>query len=166
VTPTLPFDRDSARVFAHLDGHAEPLARTEPARRSHLGDESCIFRIGGHFVGRIVGPGERRHSPKTPVPDKSGTSARSNPAFLEENPQIATAAGAVRQGCGIALNMAEASGSRGGSRNMRYRSALGSAREAQACIDVALALGYVDAVDDEVRGALLSVQRVLVKIVA
>jgi four helix bundle protein len=66
----------------------------------------------------------------------------------------------------VALNMAEASGSRGGNRNMRYRSALGSAREAQACIDVALALGYVDAVDEEVRGALLSVQRVLVKIVA
>ena len=51
MTPTLSFDRDSARVFAHLDGHAEPLACTELAQGGHLGDQSCTFRIGGHFVG-------------------------------------------------------------------------------------------------------------------
>jgi four helix bundle protein len=66
----------------------------------------------------------------------------------------------------VALNMAEASGSRGGNRNVRYRSALGSARETSACIDVAVALGYVEPVDDELRACLTSVQHVLVKIVA
>lgn len=64
----------------------------------------------------------------------------------------------------VALNPGEGSGSRGGNRNLRYRSALGSAREATACLDVALALGYVDAVDQELREGLRSVQRVLVRL--
>jgi four helix bundle protein len=62
----------------------------------------------------------------------------------------------------VALNLAEGSGSRGGNRNVRYRSALGSVRETAACIDVALALGYVESVDAEVRDALEQVRRVLV----
>ncbi len=66
----------------------------------------------------------------------------------------------------VALNMAEGSGSRGGNRNVRYRSALGSARETMACLDVAVALGYVDYVDGELRGKLESVRRVLTAVVA
>jgi four helix bundle protein len=65
-----------------------------------------------------------------------------------------------------ALNMAEASGSRGGNRNVRYRSALGSAQETSACLDVAVALGYVESIDDDLRKRLKDVQNVLVTIVA
>jgi len=38
----------------------------------------------------------------------------------------------------VALNLEEGSGSCGGTRNARYRTALGSARETGACIDVAM----------------------------
>jgi four helix bundle protein len=62
----------------------------------------------------------------------------------------------------VALNMAEGSGSRGGNRNVRYRSALGSVQETAACIDVAVALGYVDSVDAGLKDALEQVRRVLV----
>ena len=48
----------------------------------------------------------------------------------------------------IALNLAEGSGSHGGTRRERYRNALGSARETGACLDVAQALGYMHSVDD------------------
>jgi four helix bundle protein len=66
----------------------------------------------------------------------------------------------------VALNMAEASGSRGGNRTVRYRSALGSARETMACLDVAVALGYVESVDAQLRERLESVRRVLTSVVA
>ncbi len=66
----------------------------------------------------------------------------------------------------VALNLAEGSGSRGGNRTVRYRSALGSAKETWACIDVAIALGYVESVDAEIREGLRSVQRVLARLVA
>jgi four helix bundle protein len=66
----------------------------------------------------------------------------------------------------VALNMAEGSGSRGGNRNVRYRSALGSARETMACLDVAIALGYVEHVDSQIRQSLDSVRRVLTSVVA
>jgi four helix bundle protein len=66
-----------------------------------------------------------------------------------------------RAGSSVALNIAEGSGSHGGTRLARYRTALGSAREPGACLDVAVALGYVEAVDagvlsqlDEVRAML------------
>ena len=44
----------------------------------------------------------------------------------------------------IALNTAEGSGVRGGNRRTRYFTALGSAREVRACLDVASAWRYVD----------------------
>ncbi len=66
----------------------------------------------------------------------------------------------------VALNMAEGSGSRGGNRNVRYRSALGSAKETMACLDVALALGYVESVDGQLREKLETVRRVLTSVVA
>lgn len=43
----------------------------------------------------------------------------------------------------VALNLAEGMYSRGGNRNARYHSALGSARETLACLEVAEAFGYV-----------------------
>jgi four helix bundle protein len=66
-----------------------------------------------------------------------------------------------RAASSVALNVAEGSGSHGGTRLARYRTALGSARETGACLDVALALGYVERVEpgvleqlDEVRAML------------
>jgi len=71
-----------------------------------------------------------------------------------------------RASASVALNIAEASGSHGGTRLARYRTALGSARETGACLDVALALGYIEQVDegvvaqlDEVRAMLASLVR-------
>ncbi len=43
----------------------------------------------------------------------------------------------------VALNMAEASGSRGRNRGARFSNALGSMRETRACLEVAEALGYI-----------------------
>ena len=66
----------------------------------------------------------------------------------------------------IALNVSEASGSRGGTRRERYRNALGSARETGSCLDVALAFGYVEEVDARLLDALDHVRATLVKNVA
>jgi four helix bundle protein len=63
----------------------------------------------------------------------------------------------------IALNVAEGSGSRGGTRRERYQNALGSARETVACLDVAEALGYVGRVDMGVRDRLDFICGTLVK---
>jgi four helix bundle protein len=61
----------------------------------------------------------------------------------------------------IAHNCAEASGSRGGTRKERYLNALGSARETGACVDVALALGYVEHVEPELLEMLDGIRAVL-----
>jgi four helix bundle protein len=47
----------------------------------------------------------------------------------------------------MVLNTGEASGSNGGTRGERYRSACGSARETQAGLDVAVALGYIEPIE-------------------
>jgi four helix bundle protein len=65
----------------------------------------------------------------------------------------------------VPLNLSEGSGSRGGNRTVRYRSALGSVQETAACIDVALALGYIEAVDGEIQRSLEAVRRVLISVV-
>jgi four helix bundle protein len=67
-----------------------------------------------------------------------------------------------RAATSIVLNLAEGSGASGGIRRERYRTALGSAREVEACIDVARAWRYVDveAVGlREVIGTLVKVTR-------
>jgi four helix bundle protein len=63
----------------------------------------------------------------------------------------------------IALNLAEGSGSHGGTRTERYRNALGSARETGACLDVADALGYLSDVDVMLLDRLDHVRATLVK---
>src|ERR1700683_510881 len=67
-----------------------------------------------------------------------------------------------RAASSVVLNIAEGSGSSGGTRRERYRNALGSAREVVACLEVARAWG--DAVVDtevwrEVIGTLVKVAR-------
>ena len=56
-----------------------------------------------------------------------------------------------RAAASVALNSSEGMGSFGGNRRLRYRTALGSMRETKACLDVAIAFGYVEQID----GALL-----------
>ena len=66
---------------------------------------------------------------------------------------------------GIALTMAEGSYSRGRNRHALYHRALGSAKESGACLDVALACGYLESIDPRVRAGLSSVCAVLYSIV-
>ena len=68
-----------------------------------------------------------------------------------------------RAASSIALNVSEGSGCHGGTRRERYRNALGSARETGACIDVALAFGYVEEVNAELLDALDRIRATLVK---
>jgi four helix bundle protein len=68
-----------------------------------------------------------------------------------------------RAASSVALNVGEGSGSHGGTRRERYRNALGSARETGACLDVALALGYVEDIDAGLLDALDKVRATLVK---
>lgn len=69
-----------------------------------------------------------------------------------------------RASSSVALNISEGSGSSGGTRRERYRNALGSARETGACIDVAVALGYVESVDAGLLDALDKVRATLVRV--
>jgi four helix bundle protein len=71
-----------------------------------------------------------------------------------------------RASTSVALNCSEGSGSHGGTRRERYRNALGSARETGACLDAALALGYVDGIDEALLDQLDHVRAVLAKNVA
>jgi four helix bundle protein len=48
----------------------------------------------------------------------------------------------------IAPNVAEGAYSRGKNRQARYHTALGSARETLACLEVAVALGHIGALED------------------
>ena len=68
-----------------------------------------------------------------------------------------------RAASSVALNIAEGSGSSGGTRTQRYRNALGSAREVGACFDIAHALGYC-AIDRGLRDGLRQVQATLLKV--
>jgi four helix bundle protein len=65
----------------------------------------------------------------------------------------------------VALNIAEGSGSHGGTKLARYRTALGSARETVACLDVAVALGYVAQLDGALQSQLHQVQAMLMSLV-
>ena len=68
-----------------------------------------------------------------------------------------------RAAASVALNVSEGRGSRGGTRRERYHNALGSAREAGACLDVAEAFGYLGRVDAVLRDRLDHVRATLVK---
>jgi four helix bundle protein len=54
-----------------------------------------------------------------------------------------------RAAASVVLNMGEASGSAGGTRRERYRTALGSLWEVHACLQVAEAFGYTREVPAE-----------------
>ena len=59
-----------------------------------------------------------------------------------------------RAATSVPLNLHEGAYSHGGNVRARYHSALGSAAEVRACLDVAEALGYVEVVDPGLRDVL------------
>jgi four helix bundle protein len=71
-----------------------------------------------------------------------------------------------RAAASMALNLSEGSGSRAGTRRERYQTALGSARETGACLDVALALGYIEGVGGQTLAQLDCVRATLFKLVS
>ena len=64
-----------------------------------------------------------------------------------------------------ALNIAEGSGSKGGTRLERYRTALGSAKETLACLEVAVAQGYIEEIPEPIVVRLNQVIGTLINIV-
>ena len=70
-----------------------------------------------------------------------------------------------RAAASVALNIAEANGSRGGNRRVRFSTALGSMRETLAGLQVAGAFGYVEVAEelprkiDRICAALYSLAR-------
>src|SRR5258706_5103409 len=70
-----------------------------------------------------------------------------------------------RCSCSVALNLSEGMYSRGGNRNLRYHSALGSARETLGCLEVAVICSYVEE-DARLHDQLDRVVGTLVRLVA
>ena len=71
-----------------------------------------------------------------------------------------------RAASSVVLNVAEGSGSFGGMRTARYRTALGSARETLACLRVAEAFGYVETMPEAVTERMNRVIGTLVRVAA
>ena len=71
-----------------------------------------------------------------------------------------------RAASSVVLNLAEGSGSFGGVRTQRYRTALGSARETMACLLVAKRFEYVEAMPEALRAAMNHVIGTLVRVAA
>ena len=63
------------------------------------------------------------------------------------------------------MNVAEGMGSGGRNRTARYHTALGSMNETMACVDVAAALGYVEAIDDALLDRMRRIVGTLVRLV-
>jgi len=71
-----------------------------------------------------------------------------------------------RAAASVVLNVAEGSGSSGGVRTQRYRTALGSARETWSCLLVAERFGYVETMPDGLVAAMNHVIGTLVRVAA
>jgi four helix bundle protein len=71
-----------------------------------------------------------------------------------------------RAASSVVLNLAEGSGSFGGVRTQRYRTALGSARETMSCLLVAERFGYVEAVPKALVAQMNRVIGTLVRVAA
>ncbi len=70
-----------------------------------------------------------------------------------------------RAASSIALNVCEGSYAKGGNRQVRYHSAMGSARETLACLEVAAVLGYTEGIDARVRNRFDTILGTLMKVV-
>jgi four helix bundle protein len=62
-----------------------------------------------------------------------------------------------RAATSVPLNLQEGAYSQGGNARARFHTALGSAAEVRACLDVAEALGYIEEVDPALRRTLDSI---------
>jgi len=85
-------------------------------------------------------------------------------AIEERDPNLARQA--RRAATSVALNVAEGSHSQGRNRRARYYNALGSMQETIAAAEVAMALGYVDAIDQALLERMRRIVGTLVKLVA
>ncbi len=65
----------------------------------------------------------------------------------------------------VALNVAEGMANCGGHKRQRYQTALGSARETLACVEVGQAMRYVGPLDPEKRARMNQVIATLVRLV-
>lgn len=70
-----------------------------------------------------------------------------------------------RAASSVALNMAEGMYCRGKNRTVRYHTALGSARETRACLEVAAAFGYLEPLSAELARRFDHVTGTLVRLV-
>ena len=71
---------------------------------------------------------------------------------------------ARRSATSVVLNVAEGSGARGKNRGARYSIALSEARETMSCLQVAMAFGYIDGVDENIARKMHRVIGTLVKV--
>ena len=69
-----------------------------------------------------------------------------------------------RAATSVALNLAEGAGLWGGNRRQRYNTALGSAREVLACMQLGFAMGYCGGIEVEVKARLDRIIGTLVRI--
>ena len=70
-----------------------------------------------------------------------------------------------RASMSVVLNFSEAGAVRDGRRRIQHGNALGSALETRACVEAAVAIGYLDAVPEAMRARLMHIIRVLYKLV-
>jgi len=70
-----------------------------------------------------------------------------------------------RAAASVALNVAEGSANTGGHKRQRYQTALGSAREVMACVDVGRAMRYVGDIDAAVLDRMDHVVATLARLV-
>ena len=70
-----------------------------------------------------------------------------------------------RAALSVPLNVVEGSGVRGGNRRLRYETALGSARETRANLQVAHAVGFIAVLDRDLDDMLDHIIGTLVKLV-
>jgi four helix bundle protein len=69
-----------------------------------------------------------------------------------------------RAAASVALNASEGAYSRGRNKQLRYHSALGSAREALSCLEVALAMGTIERIDEEIACGMRRILGTLTKL--
>ena len=71
---------------------------------------------------------------------------------------------ARRSATSVVLNVAEGSGACGKNRGARYSIALSEARETMSCLQVAMAFGYIDGVDENIARRMHRVIGTLVRV--
>jgi four helix bundle protein len=70
-----------------------------------------------------------------------------------------------RAASSVALNIGEGLGNQAGNRELRFQTALGSALEVQACLDVAAAWGYLGQADGEAKASVNKVVGMLFNLI-